>query len=109
MGESRMLIDGRLVDAEGGATFENVNPATEEVIATVQAAGKEDIDDAVAAEGHTASDLSAFSTADLAAIFAVGALLRDGVGRPCGALRQPPASRFARVVAHHPGASCGVE
>ena len=35
MGESRMLIDGRLVDAEGGATFENVNPATEEVLGPV--------------------------------------------------------------------------
>ena len=30
-----MLIDGRLVDAEGGATFENVNPATEEVLGPV--------------------------------------------------------------------------
>ena len=35
MGESRMLIDGRLVDAEDGATFENVNPATEEVLGLV--------------------------------------------------------------------------
>ena len=29
MGESRMLIDRRLVDAEGGATFENDNQTTE--------------------------------------------------------------------------------
>ena len=35
MGESRMLIDGRLVDAEGGATFDNVNPATEEILGPV--------------------------------------------------------------------------
>ncbi len=35
MGESRMLIDGRLVDAESGATFDNVNPATEEVLGPV--------------------------------------------------------------------------
>src|SRR5690606_31684694 len=32
VGERRMLIDGRLVDAEGGATFANVDPATEEVL-----------------------------------------------------------------------------
>ncbi len=31
-GEKRLLIDGQLVDADGGATFENVNPANEEVL-----------------------------------------------------------------------------
>ena len=31
-GEPRMFIDGELVDAASGATFENVNPASEEVI-----------------------------------------------------------------------------
>ena len=30
--EERLLIDGELVDAEGGATYDNVNPANEEVI-----------------------------------------------------------------------------
>src|SRR6266852_3598974 len=30
-GEARMLIDGELVDASNGATFDNINPATEEV------------------------------------------------------------------------------
>ena len=29
--EQRMLIDGKLVDADSGKTFDNVNPATEEV------------------------------------------------------------------------------
>ncbi len=43
-GESRLLIDGKLVEASNGATFENINPATEEVIgvtadATVEDAG----------------------------------------------------------------------
>ena len=33
-GERRMLIDGQLVDAEGGRTFDNVNPATEDVVGT---------------------------------------------------------------------------
>jgi aldehyde dehydrogenase (NAD+) len=31
-GERRLLIDGKLVDASGGATFDNVDPATEEVL-----------------------------------------------------------------------------
>ena len=30
--EERLLIDGKLVEAEGGATYENINPANEEVI-----------------------------------------------------------------------------
>ena len=33
--ETRMLIDGKLVDADSGKTFANVNPATEEVIGEV--------------------------------------------------------------------------
>jgi aldehyde dehydrogenase (NAD+) len=32
-GERRLLIDGKLVDSESGNTFENINPATEEVLA----------------------------------------------------------------------------
>ena len=28
-GESRLLIDGKLVEAQSGKTFQNVNPATE--------------------------------------------------------------------------------
>jgi len=32
LGERRLLIDGKLVDAAGGVTFDNVNPATEEVL-----------------------------------------------------------------------------
>ena len=33
--ESRMLIDGKLVEASGGATYDNINPATEAVIGPV--------------------------------------------------------------------------
>jgi aldehyde dehydrogenase (NAD+) len=33
--EQRMLIDGKLVDADSGQTFDNVNPATEEIIGQV--------------------------------------------------------------------------
>jgi aldehyde dehydrogenase (NAD+) len=41
--ESRMLIDGKLVEAEAGKTFENVNPATEEIIGQVANASKADM------------------------------------------------------------------
>ncbi len=46
--EQRMLIDGKLVEADSGKTFENVNPATEEVIGVVT--------DASTAEMHRAID-----------------------------------------------------
>jgi aldehyde dehydrogenase (NAD+) len=49
VGERRMLIDGKLVDASGGATFDNVNPATEEVLGVTGDAGMEDADRAIAA------------------------------------------------------------
>lgn len=48
-GETRMLIDGDLVAAASGRQFENVNPATEEVLGTVADAGHEDADRAIAA------------------------------------------------------------
>ena len=43
------LIDGRLVAASNGATFENVNPATEEVIGVVADGTKEDMERAIGA------------------------------------------------------------
>ena len=46
--EERMLIDGELVGSDSGQTFDNVNPATEEVIGQVA--------DASAAEMHRAID-----------------------------------------------------
>jgi len=42
MSESRMLIDGKLVDGEAG-TFANINPATEEVIGEVADASEGDM------------------------------------------------------------------
>jgi aldehyde dehydrogenase (NAD+) len=48
-GESRLLIDGKLVAATGGRTYPNVNPATEEVIGQVADATREDMDRAIAA------------------------------------------------------------
>jgi aldehyde dehydrogenase (NAD+) len=44
-----MLVDGRLVEARSGARFDNVNPATEEVLGDVADAGPEDMDRAIAA------------------------------------------------------------
>jgi aldehyde dehydrogenase (NAD+) len=47
--EKRNLIDGRLVDAANGATFDNVNPATEEVIGVTADGTRADMDRAIAA------------------------------------------------------------
>jgi aldehyde dehydrogenase (NAD+) len=45
----RMLIDGKWLEAASGKTFETVNPATGEVLASVAEGDAEDIDSAVAA------------------------------------------------------------
>ena len=47
--ESRMLIDGRLVDAASGATFDNVSPATGLLLGATAAAGADDMSRAIAA------------------------------------------------------------
>ncbi len=60
-GEVRMLIDGNLVDARSGKTFDNINPATEEVLGRVADAGHEDVDAAIAA-ARRAFDESAWAT-----------------------------------------------
>jgi aldehyde dehydrogenase (NAD+) len=49
MGERRMLIDGKLVDASDDATFDNVNPATEEVLGPVADGTAADMEAAIAA------------------------------------------------------------
>ena len=48
-GEVRMLIDGELVEAASGKRFDNVNPATEEVLGEVADASAEDMQRAIAA------------------------------------------------------------
>ena len=48
-GEIRMLIDGELVEGTSGKRFENVNPATEEVLGEVADASSEDMRRAIAA------------------------------------------------------------
>jgi aldehyde dehydrogenase (NAD+) len=47
--ETRMLIDGELVEAEGGRTYDNINPATEEVIGVVADASAGDMRGAIKA------------------------------------------------------------
>lgn len=59
--ESRMLIDGELVEAEGGRTYQNVNPATEEVIGVVADASPADMQRAIAA-ARRAFDETTWST-----------------------------------------------
>jgi aldehyde dehydrogenase (NAD+) len=59
--EERMLIDGALVMASDGGTFENVNPATEEVIGTVANGTAEDMDAAIGA-ARRAFDSTSWST-----------------------------------------------
>lgn len=48
-GEEAMLIDGELVGAKNAATFDNINPATEQVIGAVADAGVADVDRAIGA------------------------------------------------------------
>ena len=57
-GELRLLIDGRLVEAADGRTFDNINPATEDVLGPVADATRQDMDAAIAAARH------AFDTGD---------------------------------------------
>ena len=45
----QLLIDGRRVASSSGRTFKSLNPATEEVIATIAEGNEADVDRAVAA------------------------------------------------------------
>ena len=60
VGESRLLIDGKLVDASDGSTFDNINPATEEVLGVTADATPADMEAAIAAARR------AFDTTDWA-------------------------------------------
>jgi aldehyde dehydrogenase (NAD+) len=61
VGEVRMMIDGQLVEAASGKRFQNINPATEEVLGDVADAGVEDMQQAIAA-ARRAFDESEWST-----------------------------------------------
>ena len=59
--EEQLFIGGELCDSQNGSTFENINPATEEILGVSADAGEEDFDHAVAA-ARAAFDTSAWST-----------------------------------------------
>ena len=59
--ESRMLVDGKLVPASGGRTYDNINPATEKVIGVSADATTDDIKEAIAA-ARRAFDETSWST-----------------------------------------------
>ncbi|BBX42057.1 aldehyde dehydrogenase family protein [Mycobacterium simiae] len=50
--ESRMLIDGKLVESETGRQFENINPATEETLGVTADGTRADLERAIAAARH---------------------------------------------------------
>jgi len=47
--EPRILVDGKLTEAGGGATFDNIDPATEQVLGETCDAGAADMENAIAA------------------------------------------------------------
>lgn len=59
--EKRMLIDGKLVNSSTGAEFDNINPATEEVLGQVADGSKEDMNRAIGA-ARNAFDNTDWST-----------------------------------------------
>jgi aldehyde dehydrogenase (NAD+) len=58
---AKLLVNGELVDAEQGATYENINPATEESLGAAADASSQDIGDAIGA-ARTAFDTTSWST-----------------------------------------------
>jgi aldehyde dehydrogenase (NAD+) len=60
-GEARMLIDGKLVEAGSGRLFDNVNPATEEVLGQVADGSADDMAQAIGA-ARRAFDETTWST-----------------------------------------------
>ena len=60
-GESRMLIDGSLTPASSGRLYDNINPATEEVLGQTADATADDMDRAIAA-ARRAFDESSWAT-----------------------------------------------
>ena len=59
---TQMIIGGEHVDAADGQTFDVVNPATGEVIATAPLGGREDVDRAVEAARHAFDERKGWAT-----------------------------------------------
>jgi aldehyde dehydrogenase (NAD+) len=60
-GERRFLVDGKLVDSTSGATFDNINPATEAVLGPVADGTAADMEAAIAA-ARRAFDTTTWAT-----------------------------------------------
>ncbi len=63
--ESRMLIDGALVESETGATFDNVNPANQDVIGHVADASRDEMNRAIDAARRAFDDTDWSTDRDL--------------------------------------------
>jgi aldehyde dehydrogenase (NAD+) len=55
-GESRMLIDGKLVESSSGSVYPNINPATEEVLGEVADGTHDDMEHAITAARRAFDD-----------------------------------------------------
>ncbi len=55
-GEARLLIDGKLTDAASGATFDNIDPTTEEVLGQTADGSASDMESAIAAARRAFDD-----------------------------------------------------
>jgi aldehyde dehydrogenase (NAD+) len=87
-GEERLLIDGELVGAAGGATFDVINPATEEVAGVAADGTADDFDRAIAA-ARRAFDANAGNWRDDVEFRAhCVTQLRDGLARAQERLRR---------------------
>ena len=75
--ETRLFIDGQLVEAEGGRTYEVINPVTEEVAGVAADAGPADAEKAIAA-ARRAFDESGWAS-DRALRLRVLRQLKDGI------------------------------
>ncbi len=76
----RSFINGRFVDAANGARFDNVNPATGEVLCEVEQAGSQEVDAAVAAASLAFREWAATPAVERRDIMMrAGALIRDRI------------------------------
>ncbi|HEY3699453.1 MAG TPA: aldehyde dehydrogenase family protein [Spongiibacteraceae bacterium] len=85
-GEGRMYIDGKLCEARSGKRYDNINPATEQVVGRVADAGVEDAEAAIAA-ARRAFDESEWST-NIALRLKCLTQLRDGLREVMPQLRE---------------------
>ncbi|HEV7964002.1 MAG TPA: aldehyde dehydrogenase family protein, partial [Actinoplanes sp.] len=73
-----LFIDGSFEPSKGGGVFKTVNPASEEVLAEVSAAGEEDVDRAVAAARRAFEPWSALPGAERAKyLFRIARIIQE--------------------------------